>query len=92
MKTRTASVLLKPWLAVAIAAALTLGGINAAQAAKNHTGAWGLISSMGSSTPYDALWLVTGDPADPFVQNNLIYVNMDMQYNYPSYEQWESAT
>jgi hypothetical protein len=92
MKTRTTSVLLNPWLALAIAAALTLGGANAARAAENHTGAWGLISTMGSQNPYDALWLVMGDPANPIFHNNLIYVNMDMQYNYQSYGQWESAT
>jgi hypothetical protein len=71
---------------------LPFAGSGAAQAAENHTGAWGLISQMGTVTPYDAIRLVLGDPVDPFVHNNLIYVNMDMQYNLPSYGQWESAT
>ena len=74
-------------------AALALGCTSPARAAQNHTGAWGLISTMGTQNPiYDAIWLVTGDPTDPIVHKNLIYVNMDMQYNYPSYGQWESAT
>lgn len=92
VKKRTACALVKSWRALALAASLALGATGAAQAAENHTGAWGLISTMGAQNPYDALWLATGDPADPIVHNNLIYVNMDMQYNYPSYEGWESAT
>jgi hypothetical protein len=84
--------LLKSMQPLVIAAVLALGGLGSARAAENHTGAWGLISTMGSQNPYDAIWLVTGDPANPSVHNNLIYVNMDMQYNYPSYEEWETAT
>ncbi|MFM2005800.1 MAG: hypothetical protein RLZZ09_1455, partial [Pseudomonadota bacterium] len=83
----------KPWLSLGLAALLTLGCSHAARAGEIHTGAWGLISSMGSQNPTNnAIWLVTGDPADPIVNNNLIYVNMDMQYNYPTYQVWESAT
>jgi hypothetical protein len=81
-------------LALAVLICLPFAGSGAARAAEVHTGAWGLISTMGSHDPLNnAIWLVTGDPiADPFVHNNLIYVNMDMQYNYPSYQVWESAT
>lgn len=90
MKTKST---FKPWLSLGLAALLTLGGSHAARAGEIHTGAWGLISSMGSQNPTNnAIWLVTGDPADPIVNNNLIYVNMEMQYNYPSYQVWESAT
>lgn len=80
-------------LALAVLICLPFAGSGAARAAENFTGAWGLISYMGTQNPiYDALWLKQGNPADAFVHNNLIYVNMDMQYNYPSYKQWESAT
>ncbi len=80
-------------LTLALAAALALGGMNLARADENKAPASGLISWIGTQNPiYDALWLVMGDPANPSVHNNLIYVNMDMQYNLPSYGQWESAT
>lgn len=80
-------------LALAVLICLPFAGSGSARAGEVHTGAWGLISTMGSQNPLDdAIRLVTGDPADPFVHNNLIYVDMDMQYNYPSYQVWESAT
>lgn len=82
----------KPWLTLGIAALLTLGGLGAAPAAENKAPAWGLITQKGSVTPFDAVWLVMGNPSDPSVYNNLIHVNMDMQYNLPSYSEWESAT
>lgn len=89
---KTATQWLRHALFAAIAAVLVPGSIGTTQAAENHVGAWGPISQMGTVTPYSAVWLVLGDPADPLVHDNLIYVNMDMQYNLPSYEQWESAT
>ncbi len=92
MTKETASAFIKSWRALSLAAGVALGVTGAAHAAENHTGAWGLISTMGAQNPYDAVWLVTGDPTSPSVHNNLIYVNMDMQYNFPSYGQWESAT
>jgi hypothetical protein len=92
MTRKSSGLAAKSWRALALASTLALGSTAITQAAENHTGAWGLISSMGSQNPYDAYWLATGDPTDPIVHNNLIYVNMDMQYNYPSYEAWESAT
>ncbi len=80
-------------LALAALCCLPFAGLGAARAAENHTGAWGLINWMGTFNPiYDSLRLAMGDPANPNVHNNLIYVNMDMQYNFPSYAQWESAT
>jgi hypothetical protein len=89
----TLSLLFKPWLGLGTALFLALGNPGAARAIENHTGAWGLISRIGSQNPlFDAVWLVTGDPADPFVHDNLLYVDMNMQYNYPSYGMWESAT
>ncbi len=53
----TKSVMLKPWLAPGLAAFLILGGSPAVRATEVHTGAWGLISTMGggqilSMTPF----------------------------------------
>ena len=90
MKVRTAS--LRTLRILAIAASLALVGNHVAQAAENRAPAWGLITAKGSATPYDALWLVMGDPADPGANKNLIWANMDLQYNFPSYSEWESVT
>ena len=68
---KTKSVILKSWLALGITAFLTFGDLGATRAAENHTGSWGLISTMGSQHLYDAIWLVTGDPANPNVHSNL---------------------
>ncbi len=98
MTTRTASVLLKSWRALATATVLALGGASVAQADTNIRNAWGTntqINNSNCNSPYNALQLnATGLPTDgtPPLNGNSIEAMSDVTYWYPYNNCWESTT